>query len=97
MDEVKKLTEDEMNQATGGTAMEYLALTSLIAAIDPEVREIISDPANQDYTLYWILSHVPEINEVSFSKEEGNTAVDQHGNVLTHDELISLLRSKFGK
>lgn len=95
MENRKELTASEMEQVSGGTSMEYLALTSLIIAVDPSVTDAIRDPANRDYTLFWILSHVPEISEVSFSRDGANTAVDNHGKALSHDELMTLLRGKF--
>lgn len=97
MEENKALQEDEMQQVPGGTSMEYLALTSFIISIDSNVSETIKDPANQDYTLYWILSHNPEISEVSFNKDGANTAVDENGNTLSSEELLAVLRRKYNK
>lgn len=95
MEEKKALQEDEMQQVTGGTSMEYLALTSFIISIDSNVSETIKDPPNQDYTLYWILSNNPEITEVSFAKDGANTAVDANGNTLTNNELLAFLKQKY--
>lgn len=97
MEKNREIQENEMQQVSGGTSLEYLTLTSLIASIDPGVSDTIKDPANRDYTLYWILSHTPEISEVTFAADGANTAVDQNGNRLSHDELIALLRKKYNK